>query len=94
MPVRPGMALPHDQPPRTDTAHDILAHPRRLCHWFSALAAPARRPVRSATGVPATRSDPGVKAADRHPLDSNRRARRGVPIVLHWSTPQNRVQVV
>src|SRR5947208_14554401 len=34
------MALPHDQPPRTDTAMTSSHIARRLCHWFSALAAP------------------------------------------------------
>src|SRR5215212_4596926 len=34
------MALPHDQPPRTDTAMTSSHIASRLCHWFSALAAP------------------------------------------------------
>ena len=34
------MALPHDQPPRTDTAMTSSHIARRLCHWFSALASP------------------------------------------------------
>src|SRR5436190_17765724 len=34
------MALPHDQPPRTDTAMTSSHMARRLCHWFSALATP------------------------------------------------------
>lgn len=34
------MALPLDQPPRTDTAMTSSHIARRLCHWFSALAAP------------------------------------------------------
>src|SRR5215207_4004986 len=32
------MALPHDQPPRTDTAMTSSHIAGRLCHWFSALA--------------------------------------------------------
>src|SRR5436189_84852 len=34
------MALPHDQPARTDTAMTSSHIARHLCHWFSALAAP------------------------------------------------------
>src|SRR5215211_1176420 len=34
------MALPHDQPPRTDTAMTSSHIADRLCHWFSALASP------------------------------------------------------
>src|SRR5215212_9294839 len=34
------MALPHDQPPRTDTAMTSSHIARLLCHWFSALASP------------------------------------------------------
>src|SRR6187399_2242645 len=33
------MALPHDHPPRADTAMTSSHMARRLCHWFSALAA-------------------------------------------------------
>jgi len=33
------MALPHDQPPRTDTAMTSSHIARPLCHWFSTLAA-------------------------------------------------------
>src|SRR6187431_965502 len=34
------MALPHDQPPRTDAAMTSSHLAGRLCHWFSALASP------------------------------------------------------